>query len=154
MTVQLGQGRERVETMTTITKTQNGYELNENGTVTILNDITKDGKSLILPENESGRKYLALSKFKNGDTLELHAINRNPSAEPRQTNQFKKLYMALELISKYIPQSMYDDITEQIQEDEEKFKVEHIKKPLTEKEKIQKKIEALQKKLDNLTEGN
>ena len=137
--------------MTTITKTQNGYELNENGTVTILNDITKDGKSLILQENESGRKFMALSKFKDTDTLELHAINRTPSTEPRQTG---KKNPNLDDLHEYMSDEDFQTITKILDTAKKAYDEAHTKKPLTEKEKLQKKLEALQKKLADLTEGD
>lgn len=149
--VRLREATERVKKMTTITKTQNGYELNENGTVTILNDITKDGKSLILPENESGRKFMALSKLEKNPTLELHAITRNPSTEPRQTG---KKNPNLEDLREYMSDKDYQTITKILASATEAYKAAHEKKPLTEKEKLQKKLEALQKKLANLTEGD
>ena len=137
--------------MTTITKTQNGYEMNENGTVTVLTDITKDGKSLILPENESGRRYMALSKLEKNPAVELTAINRTFSGEPRQTG--KKNPTANDLLD-YMDDNDRDTFLAILSKATEAYKAAHEKKPLTEKEKLQKKLEALQKKLAALEGDN
>lgn len=137
--------------MTTITKTQNGYEMNENGAVTILTEITKDGKSLILPENESGRKFMALSKLEKNPTLELTSIIRNPSAEPRQGG---KKNPNLADLREYMQEGDWEIIQNVIEAAKKAYAEAHEKKPLTEKEKLQKKLEALQKKLEALNESD
>lgn len=68
--------------MSTIIERRNGtYTLIDNGVETIIDAITKDGLSLILPENASGRKFFALKKFDKSETHELRAINRNPDPD-------------------------------------------------------------------------
>lgn len=69
---------------TTIQSINNQFILNDNGTETILTEVTKDGLSLILPENSSGRKFFALKKFEKKSVHDLLPINRNldPNREP------------------------------------------------------------------------
>ena len=67
--------------MTQIEKRENQYFLIENENEIMIEEITKDGKSLILPENESGRKFFALSKFNKSDIHDLIGINRDGSSE-------------------------------------------------------------------------
>ena len=66
--------KERTEKMTKIEKRNDQYFMIENETEIELTEITTDGESLILPENEMGRKYFALSKFKKSDIHELVKI--------------------------------------------------------------------------------
>ena len=66
---------------TTIERRNGTYTLIDNGVESTITAITKDGKSLILPENTSGRKFFALSKFEKSEKHDLCAINRDPDAE-------------------------------------------------------------------------
>lgn len=66
---------------TTIERRNGTYILTDNGVESTITSITNDGKSLILPENESGRKFFALSKFEKSEKHDLIGINRNPDAE-------------------------------------------------------------------------
>lgn len=152
--VRLREAPGRVKKMTTITKSQNGtYIMNENGNETILTLVEKPwGPELQLPDNETGRKYLRVTKaFEKTDVVELHAITRTPSTEPRQTG---KKNPNLEDLREYMSDKDYQTITKILAGATEAYKAAHEKKPLTEKEKLQKKLGALQKKLANLTEGD
>ena len=62
---------------TTIIRRNGQFILIDNEVETILTNVTKDGLSLILPENSSGRKFFALKKFEKKEEHDLLPINRN-----------------------------------------------------------------------------
>lgn len=64
---------------TTIIRRNGQFILIDNEVETILTNVTKDGLSLILPENSSGRKFFALKKFEKKEEHDLLPINREPS---------------------------------------------------------------------------
>lgn len=78
--------------MSTTIEFRNGnYILTDGDVTTTLTSITKDGKSLILPENSSGRKFFALSKFEKKEKHDLIGINRDPN--PDHTSHLSKKKM-------------------------------------------------------------
>ena len=124
---------------TTIERRNGTYILTDGDVVTTINSITTDGKSLILPENASGRKFFALSKFEKSEMHELCAINRDPNAEHAVSRKSLLEYMTPE------DKELYDQIMERAK----KAREEATKKvPLTEEQKLRNKLAKLQAQLD------
>lgn len=124
---------------TTIERRNGTYILTDGDVTTTINSITTDGKSLILPENASGRKFFALSKFEKSEKHELCAINRDPNAEHAVSRKSLLEYMTPE------DKELYDQIMERAK----KAREEATKKvPLTEEQKLRNKLAKLQAQLD------
>lgn len=124
---------------TTIERRNGTYILTDGDVITTINSITTDGKSLILPENASGRKFFALSKFEKSEMHELCAINRDPNAEHTVSRKSLLEYMTPE------DKELYDQIMERAK----KAREEATKKvPLTEEQKLRNKLAKLQAQLD------
>lgn len=78
--------------MSTTIECRNGnYILTDGDVTTTITAITKDGKSLILPENASGRKFFALSKFEKSEKHDLIGINRDPNPDHASHLSKKKM---------------------------------------------------------------
>ena len=126
---------------TTIERRNGTYTLIDNGVETIVETITKDGLSLILPENSSGRKFFALKKFEKSETHELLAINRNPDAERPTSRKSLLDYMSAE------DKVLYDAIMERCK----KAREEATKKqPLTDIEKAELRVKRAMEALEAL----
>ena len=126
---------------TTIERRNGNYILTDNGVESIITAITTDGKSLILPENASGRKFFALSKFEKSELHELNAINRDTSAEHAVSRKSLLEYMTPE------DKALYDAIMERAKAAREEA---NKKVPLTEEQKLRNKLAKLQAQLDAL----
>jgi hypothetical protein len=126
---------------TTIERRNGNYILTDNGVESIINAITTDGKSLILPENASGRKFFALSKFEKSELHELNAINRDTSAERPTSRKSLLEYMTPE------DKALYDAIMERAKAAREEA---NKKVPLTEEQKLRNRLAKLQAQLDKL----
>lgn len=76
---------------TTIERRNGTFILTDGDVETTITTITKDGLSLILPDNSSGRKFFALSKFEKTEKHDLVKINRelNDEPTPRKLSEFK-----------------------------------------------------------------
>lgn len=124
---------------TTIERRNGTYILTDNGVESTITSITTDGKSLILPENASGRKFFALSKFEKSEVHNLIAINRNTDTEHPVSRKSLLEYMTPE------DKALYDAIMERakIAREEATKKV-----PLTEEQKLRNKIAKLQAQLE------
>lgn len=137
-------------------RNENYYLINGENEIEV-NEITKDGKSLILPENESGRKFFALSKFEKSEIHDLNPINRSENHESiRKMTEIKFPKSHLEIHEK-----LNDEETEILMNFEESMKIyqemmekayERLnpKKEMTEKEKLESKIEKLKRQLEEL----
>lgn len=125
-------------TTTTIERRNGNYILTDNGVESTITSITKDGKSLILPENASGRKFFALSKFEKSEIHDLCAINRDPNAERPTSRKSLLDYMTPE------DKELYDAIMERCKKAREEA---NKKEPLTEEQKLRRKLEKLQAQL-------
>lgn len=124
---------------TTIERRNGTYILTDANVETTLTAITTDGKSLILPENASGRKFFALSKFEKAEKHDLCAINRNPDAERTYSKKSLLEYMTPE------DKELYEAIMERARKAREEA---NKKVPLTEEEKLRNKIAKLQAQLE------
>lgn len=101
--------------------------------------------TLVLPENESGRKYLNSKKVDaaNG-VMELKAINRDHDAGHTVSRKSLLEYMTPE------DKKLYDEIMERAK----KAREEATKKvPLTEEQKLRNRIAKAQAELEKLLKG-
>ena len=126
---------------TTIERRNGNYILTDNGVESTINAITNDGKSLILPENASGRKFFALSKFEKSEKHDLCAINRDPSAEHNVSKKSLMEYMTPE------DKKLYDEIMERAKAAREEA---NKKVPLTDEQKLRNRIAKAQAQLEAL----
>jgi hypothetical protein len=86
--------------------TQNSkYYMEDNGTTTEITNITKDGISLILPDNSSNRRYCSIEKALKGITLDYKETktfgprdNSSTSKTPKTSNA-PKLNELVELLT-------------------------------------------------------
>lgn len=124
---------------TTIERRNGDYILTDDGVESTITAITNDGKSLILPENASGRKFFALSKFDKSEKHDLCAINRDPSAEHNVSRKSLLEYMTPE------DKELYEAIMERARQAREEA---NKKVPLTEEQKLRNKIAKLQAQLE------
>lgn len=124
---------------TTIERRNGEYYLTDNGVESTISAITNDGKSLILPENSSGRKFFALSKFEKAEKHDLIGINRDPNAEHKVSRKNLIEYMTPE------DKELYDAIIERAKK---AYEEANKKVPLTEKDKLMNKIAKLQAQLE------
>lgn len=128
----------------TIIERRNGhYYLTDNDVEVELSEITKDGLSLILPENASGRKFFALKKFDRAERQELNAINRAPSDGESTPRKSLTDYMTPE------DRIIYDQIMERC-----KKARDEAHRPMTEEEKLRARLKKLQAQLEALTANN
>ena len=146
---------------TTIQFTGDQFILNDNGTEIILTKVTKDGLSLILPENSSGRKFFALKKFEKKNIHELLPINRDTDPEHTSTPKYVSPLSFPKSHLKIHEQMTREEISElrcfeesiQIYMELMDRVIERIhseKRPLTEIEKAQRRVERAQKALEEL----
>lgn len=63
------------------------YYMEDDGTTTEITNITKDGISLILPENSSNRKYCSIEKALKGITLDYKETKTFGPRENAQSNE-------------------------------------------------------------------
>lgn len=126
---------------TTIERRNGNYILTDNGVESTITAITNDGKSLILPENASGRKFFALSKFEKSEKHDLCAINRDPNAEHNVSRKSLLEYMTPE------DKKLYDEIMERAKAAREEA---NKKVPLTDEQKLRNKIAKAQAQLEAL----
>ena len=126
---------------TTIERRNGNYILTDNGVESTITAITTDGKSLILPENASGRKFFALSKFDKAEKHDFCAINRDPSAEHNVSRKSLMEYMTPE------DKKLYDEIMERAKAAREEA---NKKVPLTDEQKLRNRIAKAQAQLEAL----
>ena len=129
---------------TTIERRNGNFILTDGDVKTIITSITNDGKSLILPENASGRKFFALSKFEKSEIHDLIAINRNPDAEHPVSRKSLLEYMTPE------DKELYDAIMERAKTAREEA---NKKVPMTEEQKLRNRIAKAQAALEELLKG-
>lgn len=129
---------------TTIERRNGIYVLTDNGVESTITAITNDGKSLILPENASGRKFFALSKFEKSEKHDLYAINRDPNAEHTVSRKSLLEYMTPE------DKELYEAIMERARRAREEA---NKKVPITEEQKLRNKIAKAQAALEALMKG-
>lgn len=131
---------------TTIERRNGNYILTDGDVITTLTAITKDGKSLILPENASGRKFFALSKFEKSEKHDLIGISRDPNPNPTthlskkkmvelMTDEERELYNATIANAEAIIKGIFDAVAAR------------NTKTLTPEEKLRAKIARLEAKL-------
>lgn len=126
---------------TTITRRNGQFILTDAEVETIITDVTKDGLSLILPENSSGRKFFALKKFDKSETHDLLPINRNPDAEHPVSRKSLLEYMSAD------DKILYDQIMERAK----KAREEATKKvPLTDIQKAELRVKRAMEALEAL----
>ena len=143
---------------TTIERRNGTYILTDNGVESTITSITTDGKSLVLPENASGRKFFALSKFEKSEIHDLIAINRNPDAERTITPKRLELNLPKSheelheycndkekdiLLSFYQSLEIYNDMMKNLWD-----RLHPKKESLTEEQKLRNKIARLQAQLE------
>lgn len=81
------------------------YYMEDNGTTTEITNITKDGISLILPDNSSNRRYCSVEKALKGITLDYKETKtfgpRDNSSTPKttKTSNAPKLNELVELLT-------------------------------------------------------
>ena len=129
---------------TTIERRNGNYILTDNGVESTITAITNDGKSLILPENASGRKFFALSKFEKSENHDLCAINRDPSAAHNVSRR--------SLLEDLTPEDkeLYEAIMERARQAREEA---NKKVPMTEEQKLRNRIAKAQAALEALMKG-
>ena len=151
--------------MTTIKKINGAPFISINGKEQILSKKTSDG-FYHLPENESGIKYIMIDlvnfHFQNSDEFELNKENSSARKFGIHNSVEKKIYPKNSEKSSGKKNPNLNDLKEFMNDEEwgiiqkiiETAKIAydkaHEKKPLTEREKLEKKLEALQKKLNEL----
>ena len=126
---------------TTIERRNGNFILTDGDVETTITAITKDGKSLILPENSSGRKFFALSKFEKSEVHDLIGINRDPDAERTYSKKSLLEYMTPE------DRELYDAIIERARQAREEA---NKKVPMTEEQKLRNRIAKAQAALEAL----
>lgn len=131
------------------TTSTTGYELlvrDKDGKESILpieSTYKNEPFTLVLPENPTGRKYLNSKKVDaaNGE-LELKAVERNTSGEHTVSRKSLLEYMSAE------DKILYDQIMERAKKAREEA---NKKVPLTEEEKLRRKIAKYKADLEKLT---
>lgn len=140
--------------MSTTIEFRNGnYILTDGDVTTTLTSITKDGKSLILPENSSGRKFFALSKFEKKEKHDLIGINRDPNSNHTShlskkkiielmTDEERDLYETTVYNAECIINEIFDEV------------IARNTKTLTPEEKLRAKIAKLEAQLASMNSEN
>lgn len=141
--------------MTTVSKINDKFYINftdpstgDTHTIEVTELDPNNPKSLKLPENPSNRKYLSIERIEKSpnQTYEL------TTKEPRKNGPIERApkkpdrdYLSDE------DKLIYDNLMRKIREAKELEKAEK-NRPLTEAEKLMRKIEKLQKELSRLSE--
>lgn len=141
--------------MTTVSKINDKFYINftdpstgDTHTIEVTELDPNNPKSLKLPENPSNRKYLSIERIEKSpnQTYEL------TTKEPRKNGPIERApkkpdrdYLSDE------DKIIYDELMTKIKEAKELEKAEK-NRPLTEAEKLMRKIEKLQKELSRLSE--
>lgn len=112
------------------------YYMEDNGTTTEITNITKDGISLILPENSSNRKYCSIEKALKGITLDYKETKtfgpRDDSSTPKtpKTSNAPKLNELVELLTdeeRKIYKELMDSAAMRLAEKKKRDRVEALR---------------------------